>query len=374
MGKRDAIEIFISKLCSPPKWGRIGTGEGLRILVLRNNDIGDLILTTPLFQALKVLYPGASVEIGIGDWNKGLLDRNPYVDKVVPFNAPWHNKVSCKHSPNSPLGFIKSMIYIFFSAEARELGIQRYGLGIDVLGSQEGGVLMHRCSIPRRMGARGYGGGHTACQTFREFKIDQSVSMSVLEYPSLLGMPPAKLPSPKPQIFLSKDELKSGLQKWGGASKQKRIVISTGAGFREKCWPEESYSEVVVGLASDKGNVLAFVGSERDNRTGEHLRRSSPSLLNFAGKTSLRETFALIYHADVVICNSTMFMHVAAAFDIPNLVLLGPWYESAKLHMQQWGHPNTIIIGREISEGKHELATPLEVLQLAREIPRRTVS
>ncbi len=155
---------------------------------------------------------------------------------------------------------------------------------------------------------------------------------------------------------------------------QKRIVISTGAGFREKCWPEESYSEVVVGLASDKGNVLAFVGSERDNRTGENLRRSSPSLLNFAGKTSLRETFALIYHADVVICNSTMFMHVAAAFDIPNLVLLGPWYESAKLHMQQWGHPNTIIIGREISEGKHELATPLEVLQLAREIPRRTVS
>ena len=368
MAKRDAIENIISKFCSPPDWADIKGDCPLDILVIRNNDIGDLILTTPLFQALKDLFPASSLHVGIGDWNKGLLDHNPHVDKVVPLNAPWHNKVSCKHSPNSPFGFLKSMFYIFFSPEARAIHSTGFGLGIDVLGSQEGSVLMHRCGIPRRMGAKGYGGGHTGCQRYREFQMDQSVSLSILEYAKILGMSPTALPPPKPQLHLSQAESRQGLVHWDGSGGKKRIVVSTGAGFAEKCWPFEFFVKVAEGLSSDLGNEILFVGAKADQPKGNQLKEAVPGVANLAGLTTLRETFAIISHADLVVCNSTMFMHVAAAFDIRNLVLLGPWYDSAQLHTSQWGHPRTTILGREIKEGRNGMARPDEVLQLALDI------
>ena len=37
------------------------------IFVLRNNDLGDLLVITPLFQALHDLYPNAKIVAGVGD-------------------------------------------------------------------------------------------------------------------------------------------------------------------------------------------------------------------------------------------------------------------------------------------------------------------
>ena len=77
---------------------------------------------------------------------------------------------------------------------------------------------------------------------------------------------------------------------------------------------------------------------------------------------------AIIAHADIVICNTTMFMHVAAAFKVPTLVMLGPWYDSAKLHHAQWGHPGCTILGRECAEGNQELPSVPDALENCRRI------
>src|SRR5476651_1759607 len=72
------------------------------IFILRNNDIGDLLIITPLFEALKRLFPQAQIIAGIGGWNQEVLRNNPWVDQVLQINAPWHNKQLCKYPHNSP--------------------------------------------------------------------------------------------------------------------------------------------------------------------------------------------------------------------------------------------------------------------------------
>ncbi len=62
------------------------------IFVLRNNDIGDLLAVTPLFEALRRRFPAARLTAGVGDWNRDVLANNPYVTDVLPVNAPWNNK------------------------------------------------------------------------------------------------------------------------------------------------------------------------------------------------------------------------------------------------------------------------------------------
>src|SRR5260370_29316777 len=58
---------------------------------------------------------------------------------------------------------------------------------------------------------------------------------------------------------------------------------------------------------------------------------------------SLRELFAMVAAADAVICNSSLVLHVAAAFERPALVLLGTAFSSAKQHQDQWGYPGLSI-------------------------------
>lgn len=54
----------------------------MKILVLRFSSIGDIVLTTPVVRALKQQVPGAVVHYCTKPGYRGLLDANPYVDKV----------------------------------------------------------------------------------------------------------------------------------------------------------------------------------------------------------------------------------------------------------------------------------------------------
>jgi hypothetical protein len=54
-------------------------------------------------------------------------------------------------------------------------------------------------------------------------------------------------------------------------------------------------------------------------------------------------------------------MHLAGCYKIPSITILGKCYESAKLHQKQWGHPNGIVLGREVSNGILELPEPSEI-------------
>ena len=65
--------------------------------VLRNNDLGDVLVATPLLKGLKKAFPDSRVSIGVGDWAMPLLENNPYVDEIIPCNAPWHNKQNCRY-------------------------------------------------------------------------------------------------------------------------------------------------------------------------------------------------------------------------------------------------------------------------------------
>jgi len=67
--------------------------------------------------------------------------------------------------------------------------------------------------------------------------------------------------------------------------------------------------------------------------------------------------------SDLVLSNSSVLMHAAAAFDVSNLVLLGEWYDSAALHHKQWGHKHTIVMGPEVSAQKKLITNPLEAFQ-----------
>ena len=67
--------------------------------------------------------------------------------------------------------------------------------------------------------------------------------------------------------------------------------------------------------------------------------------------------------SDFVITNSSLSMHLAGAFKIPSLTLLGECYESANLHKTQWGYPEGQVLGKEKKIGKNRIASIDEVFK-----------
>lgn len=309
------------------------------ILVFRNNDIGDLLVITPLFEALKRKFPRAKIVAGIGSWNFEVLKNNPFIDELLPVDAPWHNQQVHPH------GLLAALKYLCSSDQIKTLRHHKFDIGIDVLGSPFGSLLLMHAGIPFRLGVKGYAGGHSGTQQYLLFNQDEQVGRSALRFAELLGA--VDLPENRPQIYLDETPVQSD-----------QIIIAPGGGFSEKCWPIEYYEELVQRLSGFK---ISVIGSQREIAHGEKLAAVGAHVTDLTGKLSLSETFKLIASSRLVICNSSMAMHAAAAFRKPCYVLLGSFYSSTSLHSSQWGYPETIILGKD--ENRQEIFTPIEVFE-----------
>jgi heptosyltransferase-2 len=335
------------------------------ILVLRNNDLGDVLVATPLFEALRRRFPRAQIVAAVGRWSLPLLAGNPHLSEVLAVDAPWINKFV------RPQGPWRAAAFIARSEAARELARRRFAVGIDVAGSVWGSLLLLRAGIPFRLGVRGYAGGHSGVQRRVEYDPDEHVARSALRFAELLGA--GELPECRPQVFLDPAERATGEQCWLGLFGPRRpgvarVALGPGGGLAARSWPAERWAALVEALAARSGFAVAVAGGPDWREPGERLAARSPAAQSLAGHLSLRETLAVVAAADLVVSNSSMLMHAAAAFSRPTVVLLGDSFSSARAHDRQWGYPGTCrSLGREPGE-RRSIASPDEAMVAIEEV------
>lgn len=64
----------------------------MKILLVRNDNIGDLICTTPAIEALRKRYPSYQIDIVVNSYNYSAIYKNPHVNKVYSYTKPKHVK------------------------------------------------------------------------------------------------------------------------------------------------------------------------------------------------------------------------------------------------------------------------------------------
>jgi ADP-heptose:LPS heptosyltransferase len=314
-----------------------------KIFILRNNDIGDLLVVTPLFDALRRTFPKAEILAGIGHWNREVLIGNPHISRIVETNAPWHNKVV------QPQGVKSALLYIFRSPEAHQLKREHADVGIDVLGSGFGSLLFMRAQIPYRIGVRGYAGGDSAVQRFVDYSSDEHVGRQALRLAESLGC--SDLPENRPQIFLDR-----------APERHQAVVIAPGVGIAAKGWPPDHFANLARLF---KGERIIVIGAAKDRALGAQIAAQNSLARDLTGKLSLRQSFEIIAGAKLLIGSPSMAMHAAAAFRVPTVILLGPQFPSASQHSRQWGYPETLCLGRD--ECHPEIYSPDEASEIVRE-------
>ncbi len=61
-----------------------------KILLVRNDNIGDLICTTPVIEALRKRYPNNQIDIVVNSYNFDAINQNSFVDKIYCYTKPKH--------------------------------------------------------------------------------------------------------------------------------------------------------------------------------------------------------------------------------------------------------------------------------------------
>jgi len=283
-------------------------------------------------------------------------------------NAPWHNHLRAQYPAKSLAGLRAALCYVYRSPEVSALRERHGDVGIDVLGSPFGSLLLLRAGFPRRVGVSGYAGGGRGCADVIAYLENEYVGRAAVRQAGVLGLPEERWPALRPQVFLTSVERAGGEAAWSGAAPSKRLLVGLGGGLPEKCWPLVSLRAVLTSLAKESGWTILLVGGPKDRMAGDELAQGLPAIRNLAGAVGLRDTLALTAAAGRVLCNSSFVMHAAAAFDRPTIVTLGPVYSSARAHATQWScNPRARVLGPE--PGSPGLTSPEAVVAALRDLP-----
>jgi heptosyltransferase-2 len=215
-----------------------------------------------------------------------------------------------------------------------------------------------RAGIRQRIGVRGYAGGESGFQRSIPYDPHLQVGTASLRFAALLGA--SILPPSRPQVFLDREERALGELAWAEHEpegiRSRRVIVGPGGGLETKRWPAERFAELTRRLADSpqaKSLSLLVLGGPGEEDLVSRVAAASPRQAWAPPSTpSLRSVFALVQACDLVVCNSSMLLHAAAAFSKPSVTLLGPSFSSASQHQGQWGYPGlSRSLGREAAAG-----------------------
>ena len=115
-----------------------------KILVVRNDNIGDLILTTPALEALRRSFPDSYLVVLVADYTKEVVVGNPYIDKVYSYEKAKHSKSG------------KLTAWLRQWKVLKEIRAERFDVALGIRGrfASSQGWLVYMSKAPIRVGAQ----------------------------------------------------------------------------------------------------------------------------------------------------------------------------------------------------------------------------
>ncbi len=306
-----------------------------KILVIKLRHIGDVLLTTPVFRALKENFPNSFIAALVNKGTEEVLEKNPYIDQIIIYD---------REIKKLPV-FKRYIEEIKFLKKIRNIG---FDTTIDLTGGDRAAIISYFSGAKTRIGIKSKGFFGKKYIYTKIFEIDGHrhtvlQNLEVLEKMGLkMGKPEVILNITEDEknwtkqlIFPCNSERKQGISSFN----QKIIHIHPTSRWLFKCWKDEYMAEVIKWLISNGYRVV--LTSSRDEKELKKIESilsyissyPSESIINLAGKLTLRQLIAVSSLCDLYFGIDTAPMHIAAALGKPVVALFGP---SGAFHWGPW--------------------------------------
>lgn len=288
---------------------------GRRVLIVRNDRLGDLVLALPLLQGLK--DAGAFVGVLASPYAAPLLKADPRVDALVEDGADaW-----------------------------RALRAQRFDSALVLLANARNAWTVLRAGIPQR-----FGPSARACSLLFNRRLSlrrgqgwTHESELNFGYGRALGL---QGPVPEPRVHLGAAALKSAkrwLSQHGPQGPGPLVILHPGSRGSAQPWPVERFAALGRELKARHQARLLVSGGPGDEEAVADCAKALPGVARLGGELALPAFAALLGLADLFVAGSTGPLHLAAAQGTPVLGLYPPLRAMSPLRWAPRGSRRAVL-------------------------------
>lgn len=277
------------------------------VVVIQTAFIGDVILTLPLVQAVRTLYPNAEVDVVVIPKSKELFDNHPDVREAVIFD---------KKGADRGLRGLRRIAGLLKS--------RSYDLALVPHRSLRSAVLAFMAGVPVRVGFNRSAGRCllTSCAPYRKDQHEIERNLSLLA--KIAAVPVQRqLPRTYPSAADVKriDRLLIELEV---GSPERMVAIAPGTVWNTKRWLKERFASLAVNF-DDAGYEVVLVGGQEDQGLCAEIRTLSGSsrVHSVAGLLTLLQSAELLKRCALLICNDSAPMHLAASVGTSVVAIFG---------------------------------------------------
>ncbi len=302
----------------------LATADLRHIVVLRLDHVGDVLLSTPVYRALRQRFPAARLTAIVGPWSRGLLEVNPHLDEVLVLSVPWWANV------RDGIGLVARLrnwlqFPLHWWGVVRRVRRSGVDLVIDLRADLRQIVcLVSTIGAPYRLSYRRSGGDVllTHALSFPSAVDEVAKNLGLL---APLGISDAEttleLHVGAPAVAAAE----ACLMSVGIAPQTKLLLVHPGGRTTVRRWPTHNYAMVAERLAREHDLVVCVIGSNDERETCAALSRLlTVTHFDLCGRTSLVELAALLQAARLFIGADSGPCHLAVAVGTPSVVLYGP--------------------------------------------------
>lgn len=290
-----------------------------RVLVIKLQHLGDVLLTTPVFSKLKEQYPHLEIDVLIYQETKVVLEANPCVHEIHTIDRTW--KIQGK------LHQLRHEINLGKRLQARQ-----YDLIINLTDRWRGAWLTRflRPSYsvsqpyPHR---RGKFWRKSFTHIYRVPRQNRHTVEKNLDAIRRLGVQINS--SDKTLTFVSNSSATDKIRDMLGGDRfgeKKIIVIHPTSRWMFKAWHPQGFAKVIDHLyeLGHRPVLISGPATMEIEYAQMIMKQVSSPVIDLSGRLSLQECGALIELADCFLGLDSVAMHIASAVNTPCVALFGP--------------------------------------------------
>lgn len=294
-----------------PDWG----ARPHRVLFLRQDRIGDMIVSTGLLRAISSAHPTISLDVLASPANAPIIREESYVNTVhiLDKRQPWG-----------------------YATLARRLRRARYDAVIDCMvtaPSRTAMMLMLATGAPHRIGISGRGVDEVLTLAVSQRTGVRHIVDQLATLGTAFGID-SDATDFRPQLTLATAERVEAEQAWssaGATADTRRLLVNVSAGHPDREWPGRHFVGAMRELRTHHPEIRALViGSPAEAERSQVI--ASQAGAQVAPTAGIQQAVALVAASDLVLTPDTSIAHAAAAFRKPAVVMYTPG-------VAEWWHP-----------------------------------